>query len=88
MALARYVVTKDVTVSSAATTTDRAGNKTIGPTVWSSLNAEVFHRGQLVWADSTAGISPAQLLYQAIGAGNLRAVTEPADAERSTGVSN
>jgi hypothetical protein len=29
--------------------------------------------GQVVWADSTAGSTGPQLLYQAIGAGNLRA---------------
>ena len=32
-----------------------------------------FQRGQVIIADSSAGTTSAQLLYRAIGAGNLRA---------------
>ena len=35
-----------------------------------------FLPGMVIWADSTAGSTGPQLLYQVIGAGNLRAYTD------------
>ena len=39
----------------------------------------MFLPGQVIWADSSAGSTGPQLLYQAIGEGNLRAYVQGTD---------
>jgi hypothetical protein len=48
----------------------------------------VFQPGTVIYADSSAGSTGPQLLYQAIGAGNLRALTDGTDAVGHAALSN
>ena len=73
MALARFVITANVTVAAGAATAGTYGSASTAATAWSELWPVTFIRNQVIYADSSAGSAPAQLLYQAIGAGNLRA---------------
>jgi hypothetical protein len=47
-------------------------------TGWSQLWPTTFRKGQVIWADSVAGTA-ANLLYTAIGAGNLRPFVDGQD---------
>jgi hypothetical protein len=47
-----------------------------------------FQQGTVIYADSSAGSTGPQLLYQAIGAGNLRAFVDGTDAVGHAGISN
>jgi hypothetical protein len=47
-----------------------------------------FPEGMVIEADSSAGTTPPQLLYQAIGAGNLRAYVQGQDDVGHAGISN
>jgi hypothetical protein len=47
-----------------------------------------FIKGTTIYADSTAGSSVAQLLYQAIGAANLRAYVQGQDELGHAGLAN
>jgi hypothetical protein len=81
MALSRFVLTATVTVAAGAATTGTQGwgNATTAGTAWSELWPVTFVKGQVIEADLTAGTTPPQLLYQAIGAGNLRAYVQGQD---------
>jgi hypothetical protein len=89
MALARYVLTSTVTLTPDAVAVVVAGEpQTGGPagygnsaTIIPSALSEgklglwpvTILAGTAIYADSTAGFTAPQLLYQAIGAGNLTA---------------
>lgn len=91
MALSRFVLQNDVTVAAGAATGGTFGSATTpaGPAAWSELWPTKFTRGQIIWADSAAGTSTAaQLLYQAIGAGNLRAFVPGQDDLGREGLAN
>ncbi len=47
-----------------------------------------FEKGMVIYADSSAGTTPPQLLYQAIGAGNLRAYVQGTDDAGHAGLGN
>lgn len=93
MALSRFVVTSNVVLPpdvAAAITgspsfgltgfTDAAGH-------WSATGA-TFPAGTVIYADSSAGSTGPQLLYQAIGAGNLRAYVPGQDDVGHAALSN
>jgi hypothetical protein len=88
MALSRFVVTNTVTVAAGTPTGNSTGGASTPGTGWSELWPTTFRRGDVVVADSSAGSAPAQLLYQAIGAGNLRAYVQGTDDKGPSGVSN
>ena len=88
MALSRFVVTNQVTVAPGTPTGTATGGETTPGTSWSEIWPVTFLRGQVIVADSSAGSTPAQLLYQAIGAGNLRAYVQGSDDRGPGGVSN
>jgi hypothetical protein len=82
MALSRFVLTANITLPGDALTagtggwgnatgTDAAGH-------WGVAGA-TFPKGTVIWADSSAGTTGPQLLYQAIGAGNLRPYVQGQD---------
>lgn len=82
MALSRFVVTSTVVLPSdvlaavaggfgSASGTPAAGH-------W-DITGATFVAGQVIMADSSAGSTGPQLLYQAIGAGNLRAYVQGQD---------
>lgn len=88
MALSRFVLQNDVTVAAGAPTGGNFGSATTVGTAWSELWGVKFTRGQIILADSSAGSTPAQLLYQAIGAGNLRAFVPGQDDLGREGLAN
>jgi hypothetical protein len=88
MALARYVLTASVTVAPGAATAGTYGSASTPATGWSELWPATFLRGQVIWADSAAGSTGPQLLYQAIGAGNLRAWVDGQDTVGHAAISN
>jgi hypothetical protein len=79
MALSRFVLTATVTLPADALTpgTDGFGDATGTDAAghWGTCGA-TFPEGTVIYADSAAGSTGPQLLYQAIGAGNLRAYTD------------
>jgi hypothetical protein len=80
MALSRFVVTNTVTVAAGAAAANGTNGSAATPgSAWSELWGVTFVRGQAIMADSSAGSNGAQLLYQAIGAGNLRAFVQGQD---------
>lgn len=94
MALGRWVVTQTVTVTPDTIATLVAGEPGTGgaagfgnfgtlaaPTAAKfGWLAATYQEGVVVYADSAAGVTTgAQLLYQAIGAGNLRAFVDGQD---------
>jgi hypothetical protein len=88
MALSRFVITNQVTVNAGTVTGGSFGSASTAGTSWSELWPVTFQRGQVVIADSSAGATPPQLLYQAIGAGNLRAFVDGQDTVSRLGISN
>jgi hypothetical protein len=82
MALSRFVLTATVTLPPDALTPgtgkwgDATGTDAAGH--WGTTGA-IFPVGTVIYADSAAGSTGPQLLYQAIGAGNLRAYVQGSD---------
>jgi hypothetical protein len=66
---------------------DRGANRSDSERANSPLPA-TFLPGQVIWADSTADSTGPQLLYQAIGAGNLRAWVQGQDDRGGAALSN
>jgi hypothetical protein len=101
MALSRFVVTSQVTLTPDTLAAVAAGEPGTGGAAGYGNTATVapgtsgkyelwsptLHVGDVVYADSSAGSTGPQLLYQAIGAGNLRAWVDGQDSYRG-GVSN
>jgi len=102
MALSRFVVTATVTLTPDSVATMVAGEPgtggaagfgnvgtlapgTSGKYGWLPL---AFRPGDVIYADSSAGSTGLQLLYQAIGAGNLRAYVPGQDAVGRAALSN
>ena len=88
MALARFVVTGNITIAPGAATGGTYGSASTAATAWSELWGVNFQRGQVIICDSSAGSTPPQLLYQAIGAGNLRAFVDGQDTVGHAGLHN
>jgi hypothetical protein len=102
MALARFVVTANVTVSPDTISTVVAGEPgTGGPSGYGNTSTVSpgtggkygwlpvsFQPGMVIYADSSAGTTGPQLLYQAIGAGNLRAFVDGQDNVGHAALSN
>jgi hypothetical protein len=97
MGYGRFVVTAKVTV--AAGTASAPGqyntvtwaNGSGSASKWAPPSATTFERGTVIFADDTApGATPTgpQQLYQAIGAGNLRAYVQGADDSGHAGLAN
>lgn len=82
MALSRFVVTSPVTLPSDVLAAIAGGFGSAGGTAaaghW-DITGATFVQGQVIMADSSAGSNGPQLLYQAIGAGNLRAYVQGQD---------
>jgi|SRR5215471_18200803 len=101
MALSRFVVTARTVITADTLATMVAGEPGTGGAAgfgnagtapaaghFGLFPGQQFERGQVIYADSSAGTAPAQLLYQAIGAGNLRAWVDGQDAVGHAGLSN
>ena len=88
MTLSRFVLLNDVTVAAGTATGGAWGSASTPGSAWSELWPVKFVRGQIVMADSSAGTTPPQLLYQAIGAGNLRPAVAGQDDLGRDGISN
>jgi hypothetical protein len=89
MALSRYVLTSDVTIPAGTFTLDAAGEGTGSwagaASAWAAGCPVTFHKDDVIEMDSAAG--GGQALYNAIGAGNLRAWVD-GDAAGHAGLSN
>lgn len=79
MALSRFVLTATVTVAAGAPTAGASGSATTPGAAWSELWPVTYLKGTAMWADSSVSSTGPQLLYQAIGAGNLRALVDGQD---------
>jgi hypothetical protein len=93
VALSRFVVTSTVTLTPDTIATVAAGEPGTGGAAGSGNTATVspgtsgkygwlplvFQPGTVIYADSSAGTTGPQLLYQAIGAANLRAWVQGQD---------
>lgn len=102
MALARWVVTANVTLTPDTLATVVAGEPgTGGPAGYGNqgtvapgtggkfgLYPSTYQPGMVIWADSSAGTTGPQLLYQAIGAGNLRAFIDGQDTVGHAALAN
>jgi len=88
MALSRFVLTSTVTVAAGTVTGGSNGTATTAGTSWSEEWPVTFVKGQVIYADSAAGSTGPQLLYQAIGAGNLRAYVQGQDDVGHYGLAN
>jgi hypothetical protein len=102
MALSRFVVTSTVTITPDTIATVVAGEPGTGGAAGFGSTATVspgtggkyswlphtFIKGMSIIADSSAGTTGPQLLYQAIGAGNLRAWVDGQDTIGHDGISN
>ena len=102
MALARFVVTAKVTLSPDTIATMVAGEPgTAGAAGYGNTSTvspgtsgkygylpSSFDIGMVIYADSSAGTGAAQLLYQAIGAGNLRNYVQGQDDVGHASLSN
>ena len=95
MALARYVLTANVTLTADATVGEPVTGSlaTVVPAAGSEgkfgLWPMTLLAGTPVWADATAGFDTgAKLLYQAIGAGSLRAWIDGTDSAGRAALSN
>jgi hypothetical protein len=82
MALSRFVLTSNVTLPPDALTAISGGFGSAGGTDaaghW-SITGGTFPAGTVIYADSTGGTTGPQLLYAAIGAGNLTAYRDGID---------
>ena len=100
MALSRFVLTANVTLAPGAPVTIVAGEPGTGGAsgfgntavtaaagAFSSL-PQSFQAGTVIYADSSAGSNGPQLLYQAIGAANLRAYVPGQDDVGHAALSN
>jgi hypothetical protein len=90
MAIQRYVLTATVTVPAGTAATVAAGEPGTGAPAGPGNAAtvapgtsgkygwlpQVLLPGQVIWADPAAGSTGPQLLYAAIGPGNLRAYAD------------
>lgn len=54
----------------------------------SPYSAGLWQKGMVIWADSSAGSTGPQLLYQAIGSANLRAFVDGQDTVGHGAISN
>jgi hypothetical protein len=102
MALSKFVVTNTVTITPDTIATVVAGEPGTGGAAGFGSTATVspgtggkyswlphtFIRGTAIIADSTGGTTAPQLLYQAIGASNLRAFVDGQDTVSHDGISN
>jgi hypothetical protein len=94
MALARYVVTANVTLAAGAFTLDATSGERRGtgsyaaPTAGNYGPGAFLPKGSVVYADSSVGTTGPQLLYVAIGAANLRAYVQGQDDVGREGISN
>jgi hypothetical protein len=100
MAISRFVVTANVTLTPEALATLVAGEPATGGAFGNTstgaasagkygLFACTYQRGQVIIADSAAGLTTGpQVLYQAIGAGNLRPFVQGQDDVGHAGLSN
>lgn len=103
MALARFVVTQKVTLPPDGPAIVVAGEPATGgvagfgnaatlaaPTTTKfGLWGNTIEAGTVIWADSAAGVQTgAQVLYQAIGAANLRAYVQGQDDVGHAALSN
>ena len=101
MALGRFVVTSTLTLSPDAVATLVAGEPGTGGAAGFGNSATLatarsgkwlwgmtLLAGTVIYADSSAGSNGPQLLYQAIGAGNLRAFVDGQDAVGHAALSN
>jgi hypothetical protein len=82
MALSRFVLTSTVILPPEVLTAVSGGFGAAGGTPaagkW-DITGATFPVGTVIMADSSAGSAGAQLLYQAIGAGNLRPYVQGQD---------
>lgn len=82
MALSRFVLTSTVTLPADALTGGTGGwgnaTGTDAASHWGTTGA-TFIKGTVIYADSSVGTTGPQLLYAAIGAGNLRAYVQGQD---------
>lgn len=92
MALSRFTVTATVTVPAGTPTAVAGGFGLVSWAGASGAYAEgfplTFIAGTVIVADSSAGSSAAQLLYQAIGSGNLTPFRDGTDAVGHASLSN
>jgi hypothetical protein len=92
VALSRFTVTATVTVPAGTPTAESNGYGLVSWAGASGAYAEgfpiTFIKGQVVVANSSAGSSAAQLLYQAIGSGNLTPFRDGTDAVGHAALSN
>lgn len=102
MALSRFVLTATVTITPDVAATVVAGEPgTGGPSGYGNVGTVapgtsgkygwlplVFQPGMVIYADSSGGINGPALLYQAIGAGNLRAYVPGQDDVGHASLSN
>ena len=103
MALARFVVTARTVITAEALATLVAGEPGTGAPAgpgnaatgaasagkFGYLVGQQFEKGMVVYADSAAGLTTGpQVLYQAIGAGNLRAFIQGQDDVGHAGLAN
>lgn len=98
MALARWVLTADVTLpagaftenlyAAAGTPVNGTGSNAQGAGLWGSNGGSFFRKGMIIWADSAGGNGGASALYTAIGAANLRAFVDGQDTVGRHGTAN
>jgi hypothetical protein len=77
MALSRFVLTSTVTVMAGEPGT--GGAAAPRPRLVTRCPSQTFIEGTVIVVDSSAGSTGPQLLYQAIGAGNLRVYVQGQD---------
>lgn len=87
MALSRFVVTAAVTVPAGAAAGGTAGSASTPDTAWSELWPVTFLPGQVIVADSSAGSTGPQLLYQALAA-SIRPYVQGQDDRGGAALSN
>lgn len=102
MALSRFVVTATVTLTPDTIATMAGGEPGTGGAAGFGNTGTVapgtggkygwlplaFQPGTVIYADSSAGTTGPQLLYQAIGSGNLRAFVDGQDNVGHAALSN
>lgn len=91
MAISRWVVTANLTLPPDVLAAISGGNGSAGGTDAAGhygITGATITEGTVLYADSSAGTTGPQLLYQAIGAGNLRAYVQGQDDVGHAGISN